>query len=697
MNYTFQKIFLRHLLVLTILVIGTCIPDRVFAQQFKWMSIGSLQSWYSSMGCEEEEGFVKEQQYGLQWPAIYNHQDIEAAKAMWIAVNNHTYPDGTIAPQVVHIGPRVHGFNEMIPVKFELVSKFDAPQIFVDGQPTGGKSVDIDRVDATIPSDRMLVDIDNSAVGITMVRKIMQFSQQYHDNYMVYDYTFTNTGNTSKTDTTTIATQTLTGVYFYFEYRYAPCADTRYVIGQNPTGWGINTLIDYRSGAPNPAPNFFTDPTGNGIDYNIRATYAWHGKYPPFTLYDNIGGPIWTPYYDATDTVGRLGAPQFIGVTTLHADKSATDKSDDPNQPATTDYVGSDEPNTSNNDFSNPVKNTSEYGEITRGHTLPTHADKVGPTGDPALGTPGGFSNAIGFGPYTLAPGQSIHLVLAEGAAGLSREASIAIGKVFKENNGNTSALITYNGISKTKNDWVYTGRDSLFQTFNRAAANYAANYVIPEPPLPPKSFLVNSGGDRIALTWDVYDANDPNLKGFEIYRATGRYDSTYHLIEQAGPTERTFNDTSAIRGVAYFYYILSVGDAANNNGTGKTPSGALKSSRYYTQTYVPANLLRQPDPVMDHIRIVPNPYNISADPSALLYPGEQDKIGFLNIPADCTIKIYTELGELVNTLENVKHAGDVYWNLQTTYGQVVVSGIYIAVIETPTGGKAMRKFVIIR
>ncbi len=693
--------FILPLLGAVLLIALTASLQPAHAQVYKWMTVGSLQNWFSSEGCEEEEGFIKEQQYGLRWPAIYNHEDMQAAKAMWIAAGNITYPNGTTGPQVVHIGPRVHGYGEMIPVKMELVSKYPVPSVNVDGNPTEGQTADVDRVDPTIPSDRMIVNVDNTMLGITMVRKIMQFSQQYHDNYMVYDYTFTNTGNTSTTDTTTLGSaKTLTGVYIYFLYRYAPCADTRYVIGQNPTGWGINTMIDWRGDGQNVSNPFFTDPTNNGINYNIRATYAWHGKYPPFTSYDNIGGPIWSPYYDATDTVGRLGAPQFVGVATLHADKSATDRTDDPGQPSTTDYTGSDEPNTSNNDYTNPVKCLSEYGWITRGHTLPRHADKVGPDGDPAIGTPGGFSNSIGYGPYVLQPGQSIHLVLAEAAAGLSREACVDIGRQFKASNGNTSALITYSDGSKvsgsmTKNNWVYTGRDSLFQAFNRAQANYNANYAIPMPPEPPSTFNVTSLGDRIMLSWDVANPSDPNLKGFDIFRALGRYDSTYHLLTSLGAADRTFNDTSAIRGLSYYYYIEAVGDPALNTGAGNTPTGALISSRYYTQTYIAAHLLRQADPVMDHIRVVPNPFNVNAATN-LLY-SERDKIGFLNVPAECSVKIFTELGELIRTLTNTTHSGDIYWDLQTSSGQIVVSGIYIAVFEKPSGEKAIRKFVIIR
>jgi hypothetical protein len=681
------------------------------AQTYKWMTVGSVQNWYSSMGCEQEEGDVKEQQYGFLWPAIYTSHglvDIQAAKGMWIAVGNWTYPDNTGGPYVVHIGPRVAGFNEMIPIKLELISKFNpAPAVTVDGLLSEGRSADPDKFDATIPSDRMLVNIVNSTAGITMVRKIMQFGQQFNDNYFVYDYTFTNSGNTSKNDTTTIAgSKTLTGVYFYFQYRYAVCADTRYVIGQNPTGWGINTLNDVRGDGTTPASPFFTDPPSvpGGINYGLRAQYSWHAKYPPFTAYDNIGGPIWTPYYDKSDTTGRLGAAAFVGTVTLHADKSATDKNDDSSQPRTTSYEGSDEPNTSNNDATNAAKNASEYAWITKGHRE-HEADKVTSTGDPAIGTGGGFSSAVGFGPYTLAAGQSIHIAIAEAAAGLSREACIDIGRKYKSGGGGAPGVdITYsngstiNNITKKKNDWVYTSRDSLFLTFTRAKANYDANYGIPMPPSPPMSFTVKSAGDRIGLSWEKYGTGGPTVTGYQIYRANGRYDSTYRLIYTAVPTEFSYQDVTPVRGLDYYYYVVSVGDPAQNTGPHDpliSPAGALVSNRYAAQTYLPANLKRKPVEGMDSIRVVPNPYKISAGIGLLF--DVQDRIQFFNVPGVCTIRIYTELGELVNTINHIDNSGDEHWDMVTTSKQIVVSGLYIAVFEKPNGERAFRKFVIIR
>jgi hypothetical protein len=54
----------------------------------------------------------------------------------------------------------------------------------------------------------------------------------------------------------------------------------------------------------------------------------------------------------------------------------------------------------------------------------------------------------------------------------------------------------------------------------------------------------------------------------------------------------------------------------------------------------------------------------------------------FLNIPPFCTIRIFTERGDLINTLEHSDGSGDEAWNLITTSRQTVVSGVYIAHIE---------------
>lgn len=763
----------------------------------KWMDIGPFQTWYSAAGSEYEEERVGVEQDGDRWPAIYPNQDMVCAKGLWIGVRNWTDPkDNSPWPfKVIHFGPRPDGdVSEFVPQEFKTTDRFHLPQVYVDGNLSYNIPPDEDAVDPNLKEDRLIYDSVKTYIGLTMVKKIIGFSQQFHDNYVIYDYTFTNTSKVP-----------LDSIRLLYQYRYAICADTRYVVGTNSSGWGINNDCDVSGESPSPPTTFFGGQVlkNEPVDKydNIRAIYSWQGNYKSsgydFSVpgmpglgngaptSDNIGGPIWVnpsaqPGPSAADTLGRLGAAQFVGVCTIHADKSATDTSDDPGEPSTTAYISSDDPfNQSSgiSQFNEGIMQT-EYQMASLGQDVgwingavnwsgERMADKVGVYGDPSFGTTGGMSVGLGYGPYNLQPGQSFHIVMAEAAAGLSREACIRIGREFK------LGQIT----PAQKDDSVYTGRDSLFQTFQRAIANYYSGYNIPQPPFPPSSFTVTSGGNKISLSWAPPESGGPAVKGYRIYRAEGLVDSTYTLLLECAPSVTSYEDQSAVRGIDYYYYIVSVGDPADDNGAGDTPAGvALESNRYYTQTYDPARLLRpgvnaavksvfmvsgvnippakysvytnngaiftvestninggsgqvvcfgtatpansgtlvrsggtgdslvtfssvqnNSTNIGNVIRVVPNPYNISAAENVLRYPGEPNQIEFLNIPPVCTIKIYTELGQLIKTINHTNGSGDEAWSLTTSSDQIVVSGVYIVVFQTPQGQTAIKKFVVIR
>ncbi|MRR36563.1 hypothetical protein EG829_18220, partial [bacterium] len=304
-----------------------------FGQETNWLSVGSLHNWYSAQGSEIEEGRTKVQQDGLRWPAYYRYGDMQCAKALWIGTTDFNDGTKTYSRKVVHVGPRVDGKSEFFPQQFELVSRFDPPQVYVDGALSVAEAQgNVARVDPTMKPDQMIINKVNTAIGITMTRNIFQFSQQYHDNYIVSDYTFENT-----------STKTLTGVYFYFHYRLAVCYDTRYVIA-NSSGWGINSMLDIRGDGRKDDTDDAVNVPGYSAPH-MRIQYVWHGKHPDFTQYDNIGAPVfdhgpYLPGSDKSDTTGRLGSPQFVGIATLHADRSADDETDDPAQPSTMGYEG---------------------------------------------------------------------------------------------------------------------------------------------------------------------------------------------------------------------------------------------------------------------------------------------------------------------------------------------------------------------
>jgi hypothetical protein len=681
---------LNKKIVVICMVIFICTNiQKLEAQTFKWMSVGSLHNFYTDIGCEREEVRPgSNQQDGLQWPAIYPYRDSQCAKGLWIGTRNFTNQDGkNYDYKVVHAGPRAQGIGEFFPVKFEMYSKFDPPQVFVDGVLSFNKDVVQEGVKPEMPADRMIINVVNTQLGVTMTRRIMQFSDLRHDNYHVIDYTFSNTGNVDDDAEIELPDKTINDLYFYYQYRYAATFQCRYVIG-NGSGWGINTMNDAR-GDGDENINMYNDPP----DERFRVQFSWHGYWANRIpqQYDNIGGPIWdTEYYSIlrgyitdADTVGRLAGANFLGVATLYADDPANPGNDTPEQPSTTNWIYSNAPRTMTNDVENVTWMEEEYAIMSHGHQNPRHAWAAEPSGDfvnqkSELQTDAGHSFGNGYGPYTLLPGDSVRIVMIETAAGLSNEMCIEIGKQYKR------GLIN----AATKNQWVLSGRDSLFQTVRRAISNFESGYTDAVSAPPPSMFDVKSGGDRISLQWDIEQT--ANLTGFRIYRAVGSYYDHFQadkLIYTAKANERGYDDLTPIRGVGYYYHIVAVYQDGST------------SNRYYTQSYDPAFLTRPTGTELSQIRVVPNPFILSSSANRLRFgDAERDKLAFFNIPGQCTIQIYTEIGELIYTLEHTNGSGDAYWNCVTSSNQLVVSGIYIAVITDNTSGeKEVVKFVVIR
>ncbi|MBE2187550.1 MAG: hypothetical protein IAE99_12330 [Rhodothermales bacterium] len=697
---------LRRPLAVAMLVAAVGLPLAAPASaQYtnRWLSAGSYHNWYSEIGGERETGFgTTQQQFGALWPAIYNLTHSQAASGFWIGAKNVRGTDGTTyTTRVVHVGPRATGANEFFPVKFEVVSRFDRPAITVNGELTEGTtSMAVDRVDPTLKADAMIYTEDNTLLGLTVIRRIYQFSDEFHDNYHTIETVVRNTGNTDADSEIELAGQTVSDVVLNWQWRWSVNHEIRYLMG-NATGWGKNTMVDFRG-------------DGLGTTYgdlpteDFRAMFAWHGYFPDKDRsYNNIGAPVvreGVPAVNiaASDTLGRLGGAQFIGAVTLFAPGAANGTTDDPAQPRYMTYFDSDEPLLSNNDAFTLSKMEAEYALMTTDAT-DRHANRISGSparssfldqkAMPAEGGSGGKSAAWTYGPYTLAPGDSVKIVFAVGVSGLSRRNSETIGRAYKAvlaglagdaRNGDPVLPVTINGRSGlTKNGWVFTGRDSLFQTFRRARTAYNAGYAVERPPLPPSVFDASGGGDRIQLTWSLFPGESP--QGFELYRSAAGYTQPDTLLATLPGTATSYDDLSATRGIGYYYYLRAVG--GTTTGTDGAPAGrTLKSSRYWTQTYSPAVLLRPQGVAIERVRIVPNPFYLGSPINATQQTGTRyfdqgDKLGFLDLPGQCQIEIYTELGERIASIIHNNGSGDEYWDLATSSRQVVVSGIYIAVI----------------
>ena len=77
----------------------------------------------------------------------------------------------------------------------------------------------------------------------------------------------------------------------------------------------------------------------------------------------------------------------------------------------------------------------------------------------------------------------------------------------------------------------------------------------------------------------------------------------------------------------------------------------------------------------------------------------DQRDITFYNLPPFCTIKIFTENGDLVQTLyhNDPSRSGTFFWDMLTSSQQVINSGVYIAVFQKPDGEISYQKFIVVR
>jgi len=707
-----SKSKIGFIFLLGLLCLLSFIPKNAYGDESKWLAIGMLHNWYSSGGCEQEVGrrhLIPDQQDGLLWPALFEYQDIQAAKALWIGAKNYYDPivGKTFDYKVVDIGPRtLDESNEIFPQEFKLIGKENHPIVLVDGT-LASHTVYMDEVNDVNPNinaDRMIYNVVNTSIGVTLKRKIYAFSNTYHENYFIYDHVLTNTGIYNKAGDVKPNPATLTDVVFMWQFRYAISryvAAYGYQYAPQSAAWGHNTVNEILH-------------TNYGD--NLRGIYAWHGLHSKYGV-DNIGGPnIGSASIEAD---GFLGAAQFPGIVVLYADKSASDHSDDSMQPFSTPYFSSDAGYTQQHDQFSSQGMASEYSVMARGIPAQTHAQAVGDqfadlwTPSVTETNPGGFSQAIAFGPYTMAPGDSIHIVFAEGVNGLSRDECRRVGKQWWDQ---TTPYIKPDGSSTTnrdefKNAWVFTGKDSIRQTFLRAKANWENGFNYDPPPPPPDRFEVNSGGDRISLSWSESAEDYPHFAGYRVYRAIHKPDTTFDLIFECGQGAanalvNSYDDRAPLRGFDYYYYITTYDDGAVNT---IDPGVSLESNLFWTRTTEPAYLRRPAGTAFSQIRIVPNPYNIRAK-DYQFGASAPDRIMFFNIPPKCVIKIFTESGELINTIEHTNSSGDESWNLITSSRQVIVSGLYIAYFEVledyidPITGETMRKgesthlkFIVIR
>lgn len=576
-------------------------------------------------------------------------------------------------------------------------------------------------------------------VGITVTRTSRAWSYPDYDDLIIYEYEFEYTGDTNGDPETIELDKTLKDVMIAFNYGFAP---SMYGYQRHYNVWKYEGGI-YRGDQRNFWDSDYWLTFNMDVQVNLDPSLA--GKPEPnkelFKLFASTG-----------KNGGGYCSPQAPGYCMLYYDTTYLARVDpyDPNlneSEAVTilrTYQGKYFELDDNYNILQPWSNKVSTGN--------TNSDKMkresinpdkrwsgvyseGSTTWPVVPNYRWYGRAaynyrqsndagqkhIVFGPYTLRPGNKLRYALAEvvgygGQPGKSIEGGqvttqwstipdwnkpIVIGGETM-----TNAYLDEFGYPDYVNSDIrnvtqvahkafqtYLGQDSIVVPVWPESNPSTGSYKIPTPFPAPAIEIVSTALAEIEITWKNAAESfthprlsDASLSKYNVYRSESGMGPWQLLASVSAGTDQngnyTFLDTdSTFRvGEKRYYCVTSVG--SNGNESGKTNLQQFQKKIGSVEK-------------LGKVYVVPNPF-VSKSGFTGSGPAE-DQIGFYGLPPECTIRIFSYSGQLVETLEHNDNSYSTEWFQITQNGQEVASGVYFYVVTTPLGEKSTGKFIIIR
>ena len=582
--------------------------------------------------------------------------------------------------------------------------------------------------DSRIPEE-MISATWNTNTGITVARRSYVWSYPGYQDFIIYDYTFKNTGimvsNYSRQIVPGFPLQTLKSVYFVFHSGLS--VSTKSQINWEATltaiqaggfGWG-------GTNEGKPYHDFYHLENGNTLVYSTNVN-GGAGPNPnsPFAQKDEA--EVRARFKD------ELLSPAAFGWLALYASPLAK---------------GGAERTTSKPDV---LRIDTHKGGLLTGQNLDLENFIPGkfpperfytfattPDTQAQLGNAGNRMNfyTFSYGPYSLAPGDSVRFVLAEIAGVMDYNEVLAGDPNHHFPDSSMTAIRRNAALARNAVKWGIGAKVD--------GVPIAAQVPAP-PPAPPCDALNASLGldtPAVAVTWSKIaetttftdGAGNPwydgatDVDGYRIYRSSDFQFSgegvtpafrgaawsqiadipraQFSTIFDDAEGRYTYLDKSAKFGLRYGYYVSAYRShpapwtSANGTTVPNLPelaSSDVSRSLPVTPAPGPVNTLQ--------VFVAPNPY-VYGDPARTFGSTNPYAIEFRNLPEKATIRIYTLAGDLVRTLEHAPDArGNVYgsesWDQKTDSGLLVAPGLYIYHVQpnvSEVSGTFTGKLMIIR
>ncbi|MGQ9602789.1 MAG: hypothetical protein ACUVUU_01095 [bacterium] len=271
----------------------------------------------------------------------------------------------------------------------------------------------------------------------------------------------------------------------------------------------------------------------------------------------------------------------------------------------------------------------------------------------------------------------------------------------------------------------------SLLEHVGALKSFFADDMRLADPaPHPPVLSQPKLEGRGVTISWECPSEEDSDFAGYKVYRSTVSNIGPWELIYDFDkpPYRHSCSDTVRI-GFPTFYMVTGYDLGGNESTRG---SSYCKTLHGVYATTVPSDftggcadsceshcqgcpecyeecmnrcLSLISKSALSRVLVAPNPYRGSADWERLDYEG---KIFFFNLPKTCTIWIYTVTGELVSVIYHNtpddptpdpegSETGGEGWDMLTSNGQSIASGIYIYRVVSPEYGEKVGKFAIVK
>ncbi|MBW6458363.1 MAG: hypothetical protein K0B52_04285, partial [FCB group bacterium] len=366
-----------------------------------WIRVGSLQTPIDAWGAERGHDANLDIYQGLIWPAWFSRSDNFVIDRQYMACRDFITPEGQLQGFKSTRFTTTADQSQLIPQMLEQVGKYPYCEITVDGRKQYYEDYLNENIEPDLPSDRIVTNIIRTGLGVTMTRTIYAFSQQYHDNYFIYEYTFENTGHINDDPDPKIFNE-IKDFYFGRVSRYATSREMSTVANLRQGGWGAHQWVHHTPMKDDPPLPYY---------------YTWLGQAKTSDIsmdYDNIGVPVLPA--EASYPSARIRSPQFGGMAVLHADKAWNNPNNDNNKVRLGWYYSGNTPpegadqqvwlflNDNYNDFGTFDVAQDEYA----GHQI---ADRLAPY-TVIQGNQSGTSGYFSFGPYDIPHGESVKVVI---------------------------------------------------------------------------------------------------------------------------------------------------------------------------------------------------------------------------------------------------------------------------------------------